>query len=286
VRVLLRSHRYTGGSAGQTTRIPESHKHAVVCRLEWHRSRTRHEDRERGRGSGINRSGHKISEAEVTQKLNTWGEKVVRTLESIFPTELEASQFLHAPSSLRFIETTIDQPYQVLSHRLKDTLGALDKIRAERRPLYTDLPADIRLYVEDIDSFRNVRDVNPATVADLLADGYWDVSEDFVQRMLEQILTVPFHKKDWSGEYNDLYTTNVIMNGRNTASAFLLKGHRLRKKMLQIKDCGKNGDQLVRLFESPAELYDRRSPPYGVICLWLCDLGFALHALIKHGVSY
>ena len=197
----------------------------------------------------------KINEEKNKKKLNAWGEKVIGSLESIFPTELEAHQFLHPSSSLRFIETTIDRAYQELSHRLKDLIGALDKIRAERLSLYTDLPADIRLYVEDIDSFRNVRDVNPEAASDLLANGYWNVAEDFVQLMLEQILDVPFHKKDWGGEYNDLYTANVIVNGRRTATAFLLKGNGLKKNMMEIKDCGKNGDQLVRLFESPAQLY-------------------------------
>ena len=197
----------------------------------------------------------KIDEAKNKNKLNEWGEKVIKCLESIFPTELEAHQFLNPPSSLRFIETTIDRPYQELSHRLTDLIGSLDKIRADRLSLYTDLPADIRLYVEDIDSFRNVRDVNPEAASDLIVNGYWDVAEDFVQLMLEQILDVPFHKKDWGGEYNDLYTANVIVNGRRTASAFLLKGNGLRKKAMEIKDCGKNGDQIVRLFESPAQLY-------------------------------
>lgn len=197
----------------------------------------------------------KINEDEYKAKLNEWGAKVIECLESIFPTELEAHQFLNPPSSLRFIETTIDEAYQTFSHRLKDLIGALAKIRAESLPLYTDLPAGIRLYVEDIDSFRNVRDVNPGAASDLLVKGYWNVAEDFVQLALEQILDVPFHKKDWSGEYNDLYTANMIVNGRRTATAFMLKGNGLKKNVMEIKDCGKNGDQLVRLFESPAQLY-------------------------------
>jgi hypothetical protein len=197
----------------------------------------------------------KIDSDRCKEKINEWGTKVLVCLDSTFPTELEIHQFRNPPSSLRMIETTIDEAYQILSHRLNDLIGALTKIRAESLHLYTDLPAGIRLYVEDIDSFRNVRDVNPEAASDLLVNGYWDIAEDFVQLTLEQILDVPFHKKDWGGEYNDLYTANVIINGRRTASAFMLKGNGLKKKTMEIKDCGKNGDQLVRLFESPAQLY-------------------------------
>jgi hypothetical protein len=113
-----------------------------------------------------------------------------------------------------------------------------------------------RLYVEDIDSFCKVRDVDPAAVSHLLSDeGYLDRSEDFIQTALEQILTVPFHKKDWGGEISDLYTANIVVNGLRTPTAFLLKGRGLKRKVLEIRDCGQNGDQLVRLFDSPAQLF-------------------------------
>ena len=97
------------------------------------------------------------------------------------------------------------------------------------------MPLDARLYVEDIDSLRKVRDVNSATVMDVLEDGYLDRSEDSIQVALERILNVPFHKKDWGGEINDLYTANVIINGARCETAFLLKGNGLRKKTMEIR---------------------------------------------------
>lgn len=63
------------------------------------------------------------------------------------------------------------------------------------------------------------------------------------------------HKKDWGGETNDLYSTNIVVNGARVASVFLLKGNGLRRKTLEIAGCGKNGDQLVRLMDSPANLF-------------------------------
>jgi hypothetical protein len=111
------------------------------------------------------------------------------------------------------------------------------------------------LFVDDIESFSKVRGVEWAVVAPLLNNGYLDVSEETVQKALEQILAVPFTKKDWGGEGNDLYTANVIVDGQRRPTAFLLKGNGLKKKKMEIKNCGKNGDQVVRLFQSPADLF-------------------------------
>ncbi len=89
----------------------------------------------------------------------------------------------------------------------------------------------------------------------LQRDHYLDMSEDAIQMILEQIVNEPFHKKDWGGEENDLYTSNMLVQGRRVATAFLLKGNGLKKQVLEIADCGKNGDQIVRLVQSPAELF-------------------------------
>lgn len=117
-------------------------------------------------------------------------------------------------------------------------------------------PLRDRMTIEDIDNFERVKAVSPFDVAQLLgADGFLHLPEDDIQRALEEILNVPFHKKDWGGEINDLYTANVTINGVRIPTAFLLKGSGLRRAEMRIADCGKNGDQLLRLFESPAYLF-------------------------------
>lgn len=89
----------------------------------------------------------------------------------------------------------------------------------------------------------------------VLTDSYLDVSEDSIQTSLERILSVPFHKKDWGGEQNDLYTANLLVNGARHETAFPLKGNGLRSPVMEIKHCGRNGDQILRLCNSPAKLY-------------------------------
>jgi hypothetical protein len=113
----------------------------------------------------------------------------------------------------------------------------------------------IRIYPEEIDSFSGVGKIGPAAVAQFLTDGYLDQSEDEVQHAFEAIIGVPFHKKDRGGEMSDLYTGDLRYQGQRAAAAFLLKGHGLRQRTMTIADCGRNGDQLVRLFDSPAKLF-------------------------------
>jgi hypothetical protein len=112
-----------------------------------------------------------------------------------------------------------------------------------------------RLHIEDIDSFIRVKGVRPEEVNDVVSEGWLDIEEDRVQTGIEEILQVAFHKKDWGGEENDLYTANVILEGKRIPTAFVLKGRGTKRTTLRISDCGKNGDQLVRLFQSPAELF-------------------------------
>jgi hypothetical protein len=75
-------------------------------------------------------------------------------------------------------------------------------------------------------------------------------SISYVNRL--RLLLVSF---EWGGEINDLYTANVVGNNVRRATGFLLKGPGIGKKEMVISDCGKNGDQLVRLFSTPADLF-------------------------------
>jgi hypothetical protein len=127
---------------------------------------------------------------------------------------------------------------------------------AKAKATLPEVKNGLRLHVDDVDNFKNARAVKKAEIAAFLASGFLRKSEDAVQHALEEILEVPNHRKDWGGEGNDLYTANVTVNGVRRATAFLLKGPGIGKnKTMTISDCGKNGDQLVRLFTAPADLF-------------------------------
>lgn len=189
---------------------------------------------------------------EIAKPVEEWASHVEQALVKIFPTQLESNLF--ANPEIPFGAVSGDYQFQSFISKAHHFIRGLNKIRTTSLPEYTDLPLEFRLFIEDIDSFRKVRDVNPSLVSDVVKDGYFDVAEDVVQMALERILDVPFHKKDWGGELNDLYTANVRVNGVRRSTAFLLKGNGLKTKEMKIKDCGSNGDQLLRLCNSPANL--------------------------------
>jgi hypothetical protein len=107
------------------------------------------------------------------------------------------------------------------------------------------------IFVEDIDSFCKVRDVQPQDVKPLLP---LNLSEEKIQTCFEEIIGENFHQKDWGGELNDLVTSYIRVNGQRVRAAFLLKGNGTKGK-LTIAKCGKNGDQIVRLTEAPVNIY-------------------------------
>jgi hypothetical protein len=59
---------------------------------------------------------------------------------------------------------------------------------------------------------------------------------------------------DWGGEPNDLYTSKIRVNGQRKAMAFAFKGPATTGKLTP-KKLGKNGDQIQRLFNSPADVF-------------------------------
>lgn len=193
---------------------------------------------------------------DYQRKLSDWVNETQRALADLFPTDLEANLFSQMFSASDFDYSNVDNAVgNLVYQRIPTYIERLHRILDSHIRRYSDLPLQQRLFVEDIDSFMKVRDVNPAMVSHYLQDGRIELTEDDVQMALESILDVPFHKKDWGGEINDLYTANVVLNGARRPTAFLLKGGGLKKAVMTIADCGKNGDQIVRLFQSPAELF-------------------------------
>lgn len=60
--------------------------------------------------------------------------------------------------------------------------------------------------------------------------------------------------RDWPGETNDIFTTRLRIRGRTRPAAFALKGP-AKKGPLTPAMMGKHGDQIQRLFDSPAEVF-------------------------------
>jgi hypothetical protein len=79
------------------------------------------------------------------------------------------------------------------------------------------------------------------------------IPEAQVKAALAEIIGEPFVPKDWGGEHSDLFTSRLTIDGVPANAAFLLKGPSVPGPM-HVADLGKRGDQIVRLFDEPADL--------------------------------
>ncbi|MCO7515012.1 methyltransferase [Pseudomonas guariconensis] len=80
------------------------------------------------------------------------------------------------------------------------------------------------------------------------------VSELAVKELICRLLGEHSVPSDWGGEECDVLSANVVVDGQRHTGAFLLKGP-ARFHPMKPADLGKNGDQLYRLFNIPAQIY-------------------------------
>ncbi len=102
--------------------------------------------------------------------------------------------------------------------------------------------------VDDIDSFSEIR--NQTDIHDKPTPMLEARFKDGIKRILNE----RGQFKDWGGERNDLLTTRLRLKGKRRATCFAFKG-RGRRGKLTPASMGRNGDQIQRLFSSPAEVF-------------------------------
>jgi hypothetical protein len=78
--------------------------------------------------------------------------------------------------------------------------------------------------------------------------------ERTVKRGILRLLQEAKNPKDWGGESNDIFSAKLKVRGRRRRAAFALKGP-AKKGILVPAMMGKNGDQVQRLFGSPADVF-------------------------------
>jgi hypothetical protein len=100
--------------------------------------------------------------------------------------------------------------------------------------------------IDNIDSFSKATKINKVKMK-----RYY---ESEIKELLKKIVGEQGKFVDWGGEQNDINTTRLIMNGKRISAAFALKGKGTSAPLNQ-KKMGKNGDQISRLFKSPARVF-------------------------------
>jgi len=104
-----------------------------------------------------------------------------------------------------------------------------------------------RITVDEVESFKGVRKIG------LGASGK-PFPERAFKKGLQAILGERGKFNDWGGETDDLFSTRLKIGSKRVAAAFGLKGKGTKGK-LNPKKMGKNGDQIQRLFRSPADAF-------------------------------
>lgn len=110
----------------------------------------------------------------------------------------------------------------------------------------------LELRPEDVDQFAGLDSRWMPSASEFSA--IRGVPEQLVKELLCRLLgehTVP---NDWGGEESDVLSANLSVNGRRLTAAFLLKGPS-RFHPMKPTDLGRNGDQLYRLFNIPADVF-------------------------------
>ncbi|OCJ05387.1 hypothetical protein A6U86_29455 [Rhizobium sp. AC27/96] len=110
----------------------------------------------------------------------------------------------------------------------------------------------LECFVDQIETFQAVRG-NEARMTKNDLKRLEGVSEHEVKRAFAEIIGEPTVPKDWGGERSDLFTTRLVIDGQRISAAFAFKGPAQFKPMT-MKELGKNGDQIDRLFSEPADI--------------------------------
>lgn len=146
--------------------------------------------------------------------------------------------------------------------RLAVNSNALENFPTKRKPHFIGKSLDFRIgefrvrqnqvdvkyiTIDEIDSFIEVKKVERGAE-------FIEIPEKQFKGGVAKILGESGEFKDWGGEVNDLYSTNLLLNGSRKRVAFAFKGPGTKGSLTPGK-LGKNGDQIQRLVESSADVF-------------------------------
>lgn len=99
-----------------------------------------------------------------------------------------------------------------------------------------------------------IDDISPFACIKRTAKKLGAVREQVIKAAFAVIIGERGKFKDWGGEKSDLYTSKLRIKGARRAAAIAFKGRGTSGKLVPAK-MGKNGDQIDRLFDEPAEAF-------------------------------
>lgn len=114
------------------------------------------------------------------------------------------------------------------------------------------LADSLHLPVQTIDQFKNTDFMWRPSAKEF--NQLKGIPEQHVKELFCRLLGEAVVPKDWGGEECDIFSSNLSVDGKKYSAAFLLKGPAKFHEMT-MADCGKNGDQIYRLFNTSADVF-------------------------------
>lgn len=220
--------------------------------------------------SVIGRSDHRRRVFDAISK----GKKATKTVGDIATaTGLERKQVLTAGKQLvanhLFEQTKLDgdtaytKDSFLSAHRLKilrfvDEPSKLDELPTKTRPRpWTGsevrfVPVPTRFIEIEVITIQALDQLAAAATQPPRAPV--ELPESAFKQGFQEIVGEQGAFSDWGGERNDLFTTQIKVHGVRRATAIAFKGPGTRGKLTP-KKLGKNGDQIQRLFTTPAQAF-------------------------------
>jgi hypothetical protein len=141
---------------------------------------------------------------------------------------------------------------------------ATDKKKLERFPTKTNPATKVATKTTVIRYISRAKDIVPLSIDDIasfekvkriaLGQRATPINERAFKEGVQYVIGETGKFVDWGGEKSDLFTTKIRIYSKRVPCAFAFKG-KGKKGVLKIKDLGKNGDQLLRLFQTEAEAF-------------------------------
>jgi hypothetical protein len=150
-------------------------------------------------------------------------------------------------------------------------------------PLPMAFAEGIELHPNDVDQFADLDS------AWLPRGKEFERLTTFPERQIKQLICDLLGEhdtpKDWGGEESDVFTANLMVGGVRRTAAFLLKGPAAFHQM-RLSDCGKNDDQIYRLFNIPAQIFIVQHCHYIGPAVRKTVEAFALHRALSSPCHY
>ncbi|WP_315831743.1 hypothetical protein [Bradyrhizobium prioriisuperbiae] len=176
--------------------------------------------------------GGKLADAQLVQKTKVGGETAYAKDRYLASKRAMIQRLIKDPKKLAKLPTKYS-PRQSVAASVKITVPhAKIQIR--------------EVTVDDFDQFSKVKKIKSAPKK--------VVSERAFKDGILKLIGDSGKFQDWGGEPNDLYTTKLRHRGVRRPMAFAFKGPATTGELTP-KKLGKNGDQIQRLFLSPAEVF-------------------------------